>query len=80
MKTKEISDQLIDCAIDLAMYSLPGMMDTDKDARQAYRILASELILSQPQRRLRRLVESGIPALGFRRKDKFRWNSLTKLN
>jgi hypothetical protein len=80
MSTKEISDQLLDCAIDLALYSLPGMMDTDKDARQAYRILASELILSQPQRRIRRLVESGIPVLGFRRKDKFKLNSLTKLN
>jgi hypothetical protein len=80
MKTKEISDQLLDCAIDLALYSLPGMMDTDKDARQAYRILASELILSQPQLRIRRLVASGIPVLGFRRKDKFKLNSLTKLN
>ncbi|MEJ2880409.1 hypothetical protein [Pedobacter sp. GR22-6] len=76
MKTKEISDQLLDCAIDLAMYSLPGMMDTDKDARQAYRILASELILSQPKLRLRRLVNSGIPVLGCR----FKLNSLSKLN
>lgn len=80
MKTKELSNQLLDGAIDLAMYSLPGMMDTDKDARLAYRVLVTDVFLAQPAERLKRLVGSGKPLFDAVRKDKFGLQSLQKLN
>lgn len=80
MKTKEISNQLLDGAIDLAMYSLPGMMDTDKEARLAYRTLVTEVFLAQPAKRLKRLIVAGKPRLRSARKDKFSLETLQKMN
>jgi hypothetical protein len=56
MKTKLLPDQLVDCAVQLALYSLPGMADTDKDAVQAYKALATELLLTQPKKSWQRLI------------------------
>jgi hypothetical protein len=55
MKTKHLPDQLVDCAVQLALYSLPGMADTDKDAREAYKALATELLLVKPRKSWQRL-------------------------
>jgi hypothetical protein len=56
MKTKYLPDQLVDCAVQLALYSLPGMADTDKDAREAYKALATELIIIQPRKSWQKLI------------------------
>ncbi|MES2828106.1 MAG: hypothetical protein V4687_08125 [Bacteroidota bacterium] len=56
MKTKELSVKLVDCAIELAMYSVPGMMETDKDARAAYKSLATDLLLSKPRKSFQKLI------------------------
>lgn len=56
MKTKHIPDQLVDCAVQLALYSVPGMADTDKDAREAYKALATELFLVKPRKSWQRLI------------------------
>ncbi|MEJ7559249.1 MAG: hypothetical protein WKF66_13145 [Pedobacter sp.] len=55
MKTKHLPDQLVDCAVQLALYSLPGMADTDRDAREAYKALATEIFFVKPRNSFRRL-------------------------
>ena len=54
MSAKELSDQLVGYAINLALYSLPG----DKDAREAYKILATDLLLQQPRQQFNRMIPS----------------------
>lgn len=49
MNVKNITDQLVDCAIYMALYTLPGAIDTDKNMRAAYRSLAEELIVTKRQ-------------------------------
>lgn len=66
MKTKEISDQLVDCAINIAMYSLPGGMDADKDALQAYKTLATDMLLAQPRKQLSKIKPFRFLHLGAR--------------
>lgn len=70
MKTKEISDQLVDCAINIAMYSLPGGLDTDKDALQAYKTLATDMLLSQPRKQLSKIRPFRFLHLGSKRQEK----------
>jgi len=55
MKTKHLPNQLVDCAVQLALYTVPGMADTDKDALEAYKALATEMLLVQPRRSWQRL-------------------------
>jgi len=55
---KNISDQLVDCAIILALYTLPGTVDTDKNTRAAYRSLATDIITTR-----RRQIASVIPII-----------------
>ena len=56
MKTKELSEKLVNCAIDLALYSVPGMADADKDSREAYKALATDLLLSGSRKSLKRII------------------------
>ncbi|RZK77851.1 MAG: hypothetical protein EOO85_07770 [Pedobacter sp.] len=56
MKTKHLPDQLVDYAVQLALYSVPGMADTDVDARKAYKALATDLLLTQPRKSWQKLI------------------------
>lgn len=56
MNTAGISDKLMDCAIDLAVASLPGLVMNDSQAMGAYKQLAGEMLLKQPVKRLKKLL------------------------
>lgn len=56
MSAKELSDQLVAYVINLALYSLPGGMEADKDAREAYKSLATDLLLQQPRQQFNRMI------------------------
>lgn len=45
MKTNELGDKILDSAIELMVFSLSGV-PTDNDTKQAYKALATDLILS----------------------------------
>lgn len=56
MKTRELSQKLVNCAIDLAMYSVPGLAEADRDSKEAYKTLATDFFLSAPKKSLKRII------------------------
>ena len=56
MKTRELSQKLVNCAIDLAMYSVPGLAEADKDSREAYKTLATDFLLSAPRKSFKKII------------------------
>ena len=55
MNTKRLPNHIVDCAVQLALYTVPGMAETDKDALEAYKALATDMLLAQPRRSWQRL-------------------------
>ncbi|WP_442588391.1 hypothetical protein ACSBL2_20335 [Pedobacter sp. AW31-3R] len=56
MKTKDLSAKLVDCAIHVALYAVPGMMESDKEVKEAYKALATDLLLLKPRKSLQHLI------------------------
>jgi hypothetical protein len=55
MNRKAFSDQLIDCAIGMALFAIPGMTETDAQTKQAYKTLFVDM-LKQRQQQLQRVI------------------------
>ncbi|TDQ06214.1 hypothetical protein [Pedobacter metabolipauper] len=56
LNTKHIKHQLVDCAMSVAMYSVPGFMEADQDSKEAYKALAADVLFLQPKKSLKRLI------------------------
>jgi hypothetical protein len=55
MSRKAFSDQLIDCALGVALFAIPGMTESDAQIKEAYKNLFKDL-LKQQQRQLQRVI------------------------